>query len=214
MYNLLQSEEFVRLEDEFPFLRRAREHFSGLKGLGCVILDIETTGLEPEYSEIIEIAALSIEKGNIEGVFNSLINIQKPLPPEIVKLTGITPEMLLDGEDKASALQKLLDFIKDTPLIAHNTEFDIPFLNHHLQNTLGVCLPNQSICTLKLSRKLLPSLSSHKLQKLAEHFNIPTPLVHRAPGDVEITYQLWMKLLELLEKHGISTLENVLKYGA
>jgi len=213
VYNLLQSEEFVRLEDEFPFLRRAREHFSGLRGISCVILDIETTGLEPEQNEIIEIAALKIEKGNIEEVFNSLINIHKPLPLEIVRLTGITPEMLLEGEDKASALQKLLAFLKDTPLIAHNIEFDVPFLNHHIQSTLGVALNNQLICTLKLSRRLLPSLASHKLKKVAEHFNIPTPLVHRAPGDVEITYQLWLKLIELLEKHGISTLENVLQYG-
>jgi DNA polymerase III epsilon subunit family exonuclease len=206
------NDEFQRLEEKFPFLRHARERFWGLRGLSCVVLDIETTGLEPVANEIIEIAALKIDQGEISDVFNSLINIGRPLPAEIINLTGITDEMLAAGRDKVAVLKELIAFIQDWPLIAHNVEFDIPFLNHHLGLTLGTSLPNQQICTLKLARKVVPGLPSYRLQKLADHFAIPAPLVHRAPGDVEITFNLWLKLVGLLETQGITTLEKLLSY--
>lgn len=206
------NDEFLRLEEKFPFLRHARERFWGLRGLSCVVLDIETTGLEPVSNEIIEIAALKIDKGEIADVFSSLIKIERPLTPEIVNLTGITDEMLAEGQEKVQVLRQLLEFIQDLPLIAHNVEFDIPFLNHHLGQTLGTSLTNQQICTLKLSRKVVPGLPSYRLQKLADHFAIPAPLVHRAPGDVEITFNLWLKLVGLLEQQGVTTLEKLLNY--
>jgi len=213
MVAFTETEEFKKLESEYPLLRRAREHFSGLKNLSCVVVDTETTGLEPQVSEIIEIAGLKIIHGQIEEPFNSLIKIDFPLPKEIVQLTGITDDILKEGEQKNFVLQRLMDFVKDLPLVAHNVEFDLPFLQHHLGKTLGASLSNQTICTLKLSRNLLPSLPSHKLAKVAEHFKIPTPLTHRALGDVEITYQLWLKLAEKLENDGIHSLEDLLKSG-
>src|SRR3989338_9740902 len=105
MYSFLQSEEFVKLESEYPLLRRARQQFTGLRGIACAVVDIETTGLEPRQNEITEVAALKIEKGQIVDVFNVLINIKRPLPQEIIRLTGITDEMLMAGEEKTAALQ-------------------------------------------------------------------------------------------------------------
>lgn len=207
-----RSDEFIRLEEKFPFLRHARERFWGLRGAAVVIIDIETTGLEPEPNEIIEIAALRVERGEIVDVFSSLINIKQPLPAEIVNLTGITDEMLSEGKDKTEVLKQLLAFVRDTPLIAHNAEFDMPFLNHHLNKTLGVTLANQPICTLKLARKTVPGLQSYRLQKLAEYFAIPAPVVHRAHGDVEITHKLWLELVGRLEKQGITTLEKLANF--
>lgn len=212
--SLFQSEEFKKLELEYPFLRRAREAVAGLKAFTYIIVDTETTGLEPSTNEIIEIAALKIVKGEIADSFASLINIPGDLPEQIVRLTGITREMLDEGRAKREVYGDLLKFIGDSPLVAHNTDFDLPFLNRHISETLGERLTNPQICTLKLSRRLLPGLPSHKLSKVAEHFSIPTPLVHRAPGDVEITYQLWLKLIDLLEKQGVSTLEAALRLAA
>jgi len=215
MYSFLQSDEFVKLETEYPFLRRAREQVFGLKSLTYVIVDIETTGLEPEGNEITEVAALKIDKGEIVDLYSALIKVSRPLSPEIVKLTGITDELLAaEGKDKGTVLRALYEFVKDTPLIAHNADFDVPFINHHLKQAWGLLLRNPLICTLKLSRKLLPGLPSHKLGNVAGHFKIPTPLTHRAPGDVEITYELWLKQIELLEKQGITTLEALLKVSA
>jgi len=208
-----ETEEFKKLEAEYPVLRHAREHFMGLRGLSCVVIDTETTGLEPQVSEIIEIAGLKIIKGQLQEPFNALIKINAPLPKEIIQLTGITDEVLKGGEQKNFVFQRFMDFIKDLPLIAHNVEFDLPFLQYHLGKTLGTSLNNQAICTLKLSRSLLPGLASHKLSKVAEHFKIPTPLTHRALGDVEITYQLWLKLADQLENEGIHSLEDLQKSG-
>ena len=208
----VKNEEFQRLEEKFPFLRHARERFWGLRGLDCVVVDIETTGLESASNEIIEIAALKVERGEIAGVFSSLVKIDRPLTPEIVNLTGITDEILAEGSDKVEVLQKLLAFVGDLPLIAHNVEFDLPFLNHHLGLTLGTTLANRQICTLKLSRKIVPGLPSYRLGKLADHFAIPAPIVHRAGGDVEITFNLWLKLVGLLEQKGITTLESLLSF--
>jgi DNA polymerase III epsilon subunit family exonuclease len=207
-----KNEEFQRLEEKFPFLRHARERFWGLRGLDCVVVDIETTGLEPVANEITEIAALKIEQGEIADVFSSLIRIDRPLTPEIIKLTGITDEMLAEGNEKIEVLRNLLAFVRDLPLIAHNVDFDLPFLNHHLGLTLGTKLANQQICTLKLSRKLILGLPSYRLQKLADYFAIPAPIVHRAGGDVEITFNLWLKLVGLLEQKGITTLEKLLSF--
>lgn len=211
MTNLLQSEEFLKLEEEFPFLRRARETASGLKALNYIIVDIETTGLEPANNEIIEIAALKIEKGEISDVFNHLIKIAFPLPKEIIKITGITDEMLEEGGEKRQILNGFADFIGETPLVAHNVEFDIPFLKHHLEKTGSPKITNPQICTLKLSRRLLPGMPGYKLQKVAEHFQVPTPVLHRAIADTEITFQIWLKLIEILEKMGVSTIEALLR---
>jgi DNA polymerase-3 subunit alpha (Gram-positive type) len=212
MTAFLQSEEFKKLEVEYPFLRRAREQVLGLRAIDFVIVDIETTGLDPELNEITEIAALRVVKGEIRDAFASLIRIGRPLPGEIIRLTGITDDMLREsGRDKGEVLRGFLSFVKDTPLIAHNVEFDVPFLSYHLKQGLAATLKNPLVCTLRLSRKLIPGLPSHKLGSVAEYFKIPTPLTHRASADVEITYQLWLKLIELLEKQGISKLEDVLK---
>jgi DNA polymerase III alpha subunit (gram-positive type) len=107
-----------------------------------------------------------VEKGEIADVFNQLIRVDKPLPAEIINLTGITDDMLAEGGDKTEVLQALLAFVRDLPLIAHNAEFDIPFLNHHLGLALGTTLANQNICTLKLARRIVPGLPSYRLQKL------------------------------------------------
>lgn len=211
MTNLLQSEEFLKLEEQFPFLRRARETALGLKALNYIIVDIETTGLEPAQNEIIEIAALKIEKGEIRDVFNHLIQIPFPLPKEIIKITEITDEMLVEGGEKKQILKNFTDFIGNTPLVAHNVEFDIPFLKHHLEKSVGQIISNLNICTLKLSRRLLPGLPGYKLQKVAEHFEVQTPVLHRAIADTEITFQVWLKLIDILEQKGVSTLEALLK---
>lgn len=212
MIDLINSHEFQKLEKEYKFLRHAREAMSGLKALSAVFVDTETTGLEPAGNEIIEIAGLKIINGEVADVFNSLINIHKPLPPEIIRLTGINDEMLAEGEEKASVLRKFIAFIGELPLIAHNVEFDLPFINHQLNNELGFTLPNPAICTLKISRRIIPGLSSYKLGKLAEHFKLPAGLSHRALGDVETTHQVWLKLTELLESAGVHNLEGLLKF--
>jgi DNA polymerase III epsilon subunit family exonuclease len=215
MFSFMQSEEFVKLETEYPFLRRAREQVYGLKSLPFVIVDIETTGLEPADNEITEVAALKLANGEIADVFSSLIRVNRKLPAEIVKLTGITDELLIEeGKNRNQVLRALYDFIGKTPLIAHNTEFDVPFINHHLKKDWGITLQSPQVCTLKISRKLLPGLASHRLGEVAKYLKVSVSQAHRAAGDVETTHQVWLKMIDLLEKNNINSLEMLLKYAA
>lgn len=207
MQNLLETEEFKRLEKLYPFLSHAREDTLKLEKEVYIIVDIETTGLDPLQNEIIEIGALKVENKEIKDVFNSLIKPSSIISPQIEKLTGINQEMLEDHPKISKIIPKFLSFIQDHPLVAHNADFDIPFLKHHLNKKIE----NQLICTLKLSRFLLPNLTNHKLHTVAGYFGINALNQHRALGDVETTYNIWIKMMPLLREKGIFSKEDIKK---
>jgi DNA polymerase-3 subunit alpha (Gram-positive type) len=214
----LESEEFKRLESEYKFLSHAREHLLGkgseLEQIPLIIFDLETTGLDPVKNEIIEIGAMKIESGEIKGIFNKLINPGSPLTSEIVNITGITDEMLKDAPKIKDVLPGFLEFIGQSSLIAHNADFDMSFIRDKLKTHLGRDLRNQSICTLMLSRILLPNLGNHKLHTVAGYFKIPLYARHRAIGDVEATFQVWQNMAFKLKEKGVSTKADLDKFIA
>ena len=201
------------LEKKYPFLRHAKpdESQDALEKQHYSILDIETTGLEPSLYEIIEIAVLRVENNDIKDIFNTLIFPSKEITPEIERLTGISNQMVAGYPTIEKVLPRFLDFIGDSILIAHNTDFDIAFLKTHIKRHLDRNLENPSICTVRVSQKFLPGLSRHKLHSVAEYYKVPTPLLHRALADAEITYQIWLKLIETLKKSKILTVKELLK---
>jgi DNA polymerase-3 subunit alpha (Gram-positive type) len=208
---LIESKEFLRLEKEYKFLSRARERLLQLEKEKYCIIDIETTGLEPINSEIIEIAVIKAENGEVSDVFNSLLSSTKPLTPQIKSLTGITDDMLSGAPAFKDVAAKVLNFISGSIVIAHNTDFDINFLNFHLKANNLSTIENRFFCTLKISRFLLTQLNSFKLGSLADHFGISHKLKHRALGDVEVTYQVWFKLIKLLNDRGIHSPEDLIR---
>lgn len=208
---LIESKEFIRLEKEYKFLSRARERLLQLEKEKYCIIDIETTGLEPRDSEIIEIAIIKVENGEVADIFNTLLSSSKPLLPQIKSLTGITDDILLGAPAFKNVAQKLLKFIDGSIIIAHNTDFDINFLNFHLKTNNFNAIENRIFCTLKISRFLLPQLKSFKLESLADYFGINHELKHRALGDVEVTYQVWFKLIKLLNEKGIHSPEDLIR---
>jgi len=202
IHNLINDQQFIELEKEYKFLTRARGE--DLASLPVVVVDVESTGLDYSQHELIEIGALKLQGREIVGVFNSLIKPKSTITPEITRLTGIDNEMVKDFPAAEQILAKFIDFAGPSVLIAHNVDFDIPFLKHHLQHLLKKELTNESLCTLKLSRYLLPNLVNHKLHTIASHFNIPVANRHRAMGDVELTYQVWLQFIEVLQGKGIT----------
>jgi DNA polymerase-3 subunit alpha (Gram-positive type) len=186
---------------------------SGLKALDCVVLDIETTGLTAAYSEIIEMVALKVENGRVKDVFRSIIKIGKRLPSEIVKLTGITNKQLAKkGEEERKVLRRFIKFANNAPLMAHNLEFCATFLNYHLKKVGLKKLNTPQICTLKLSRLLLPGLPSYRLATVARCLRITAPRVRRVSSDVRLTYRVWLRLSKLLEKQGVNDLKKLLRF--
>ncbi|NLB53935.1 MAG: type I-E CRISPR-associated endoribonuclease Cas2 [Syntrophomonadaceae bacterium] len=163
-----------------------------------VVIDIETSGLNPEEHEIIELGAILVEAHKIKERFSVLVQPQKDIAEQIENITGITNAMLREeGVDISIAMQRFIAFMDGLPVVAHNADFDYSFL----RKACALCnLPlfsNRSICTLILSRRKIRKVDNYKLITLAKHFGIPTTKMHRSLADCEITYQLYEKLINL-----------------
>ncbi len=177
------------------------------------VIDIETTGLDPRYDEIIEIGALKINEGIIIEKFESLVKPRGHYYDEygnecyidefITELTGITNEMLETAPDIENVLPKFIDFIKDDILAGHNVNFDINFLYDNLMDELNYTLSNDFVDLMRLARKIYPDYKNHKLKTISENLNIDTTNHHRAIGDCEITNNCLMKLLDHINENNI-----------
>jgi DNA polymerase-3 subunit alpha (Gram-positive type) len=202
LVDLLKDQQFQALEKEFKFLSRARGET--LENLEFVIVDIETTGLEPAYYELTEIGAVKVTGKSLKEVFSTLIKPKYPITPEITRLTGIDDEMVKDAPAADTALRKFCAFADNTILIAHNVPFDIPFLQHHAKKQLDFDLNQQTLCTLAMARHFFPKLANHKLHTVAAHLGINVQNRHRAMGDTELTFQIWEYFFDLLKSKGIT----------
>jgi len=218
MMDLLKDDDFIKLEKEFKFLSRARSHIEAKHGeldkLSYVIVDLETTGLDPAANEIIEIGAIRIEGKEIKDIFNKLIKPTKPVSAEITAITGITQDMLDNEIPVKPALQMFKEYIGESILVAHNAEFDLSFLKINFKRWLDIDLNNFTVCTLLIARDILPNLDNHKLHTIARYFHIDVANRHRAIGDAEVTYQIWLKLIEKLKEKKVLTRKELESYTA
>lgn len=174
------------------------------------IVDLETTGLAPDPDGIIEIGAVRIERGVVAGRFEQLVCPANPPPPFIVRLTGITPAMLRDQPRLDEVWPRFCAFASDSVLVAHNASFDLAYLNLAAQRFDGRPFTELYLCTLKLARRLLPEVRRRGLDALAEFFGLSQDRRHRALGDVEITVEIFLRLLERAEQAGIRRLGELI----
>ena len=151
-----------------------------------VVFDLETTGLDSGYDEIIEIGAQKFSGGRVIDEMTSLIACPMPLPPEIQKITGITDAMLVGQPPLAEVLTAFLRFIDGCILVAHNAVFDLGFIKAACQRQ-GIVLDWPAICTLKMARVLLPDIERRNLDTLARHYGLTFESRHRSIGDVKVT---------------------------
>ncbi len=163
-----------------------------------VSLDVESTGCDPERSEIIEIALVRVEGGMITEKFSTLINPGDTIPRRITELTGITYAMVVGKPTFEEVLPKVLSFIGDSVLVAHNAKKDIQFIDKYHRRLYNKRFKPPHICTLNLSRNLLPSLKRHSLQDLADYFGIERAKSHRALEDAVTTAMVFLELLRIL----------------
>ncbi|MBR2388391.1 MAG: PolC-type DNA polymerase III [Clostridia bacterium] len=168
-----------------------------------IVFDIETTGLSQENCKITEIGAVKIKCGKVIDRFSVFVNPELPIPEDIVKLTGITDEMVADAEKIDTVLPKFLDFIGDRLLIAHNALFDTGFIRAAAKS-LGLPFENSFLDTVALSRYLNPSLKSHKLDALAKFYELGDFNHHRACDDAEMLSLIFFKMTEALSNLDIN----------
>ena len=172
---------------------------------------METTGLSPYFHKITEVAAVKLRKGSIIDEFQTLVNPECRIPRFITGLSGISNEMVKTAPKIQKILPSFHDFLSDNPFVAHNAWFDHSFLNVASKRILDKGLDNDLLCTVKLSRQLLPDLPRRNLGALCSHLNIRNDQAHRALSDVKATSQVFSHFLNMLERRGINEYRDILE---
>ena len=180
----------------------------------AVVFDLETTGLSAQNCRIIEIGAVKIHDGQVVERFDTFVDPEGKIPPEITKLTGITQQMTAGAPDELTALQMFFGFVGrrkdggDMLLIAHNADFDTGFIRAAADRH-GVPFINPYLDTLALARYLLPDLKNHKLDTVADHYGLGDFNHHRACDDAEMLANIWFSMVADLDESGIRTFDSL-----
>ena len=173
-----------------------------------VCFDIETTGLDKKREVIIEIGAVVLKNGEITDTFNTFVSPGRILNPDIIRLTGITDEMLTGAPSQEEALRTFLAFVGDRPLAAHNAEFDMGFIANGCRK-YGIPFENASVDSLILAQNLLPELNKYKLDIVAEHLQLPAFNHHRASDDAATVAYMLPHFFQKLEAMGLHNLGEI-----
>lgn len=163
------------------------------------VFDLETTGLDPRKGHrIVEIAGVRIEGGKItECTFESLVNPERPIPPEARQVNGISDQDVNAAPTIMTVLPEFLAFAQGSILVAHNAAFDMGFLEHEKEFCWGYVELPECLCTMKLSQSLYPQAFRHSLDILTERFGMSLPEGrHRALPDVLHTAQILLKMVD------------------
>lgn len=155
------------------------------------VIDIETTGLSPDKNNIIELSAIKIRNNKIIDTFTELINPNERINSYITNLTGITNSMVENADTLEHILPKYVNFIANDIVLGHNVKFDIRFISKNLEKLFNNRFKNESMDTMKLSRRYCTDITSHKLSNLANYFNIDSKGHHRGLKDCEMTYYVY-----------------------
>lgn len=199
----LTADHHVQLAD-YEVMRAA------LDETDFVVVDVETTGAKTPLHRVTEIGAYRVHQGRIVDEFQTLVNPQQPIPPFIQSLTNITDAMVRRAPDFADIAPTWLAFARRAVLVAHNANFDVRFINSEVERVYpNRRMINPSLCTVHLSRQLIPNLINYRLHTIAEHFQINIRNRHRAAGDALATAQIFLQLLDKMREREVKTLGDV-----
>ena len=178
-----------------------------------VVVDTETTGVSAGRDRLIEVAAVKVRGGEIIERFTQLIDPERAVPQRITRITGITTAMVFGKPRAADVLPAFCDFLGDGIFVAHNLSFDWRFITESCGRA-GIEMPAcQSLCTLKLARRLLRGLRSKGLASVADFYGITIHGRHRALGDAEATAQVLIRFLDVIwHEHDIRTVGDLLAF--
>ncbi|MCM0647559.1 DNA polymerase III subunit alpha [Clostridium swellfunianum] len=177
------------------------------------ILDLETTGFSPVTEKITEIGIMKYQNGKVIDSFSCFVNPEKPIPAKVIEVTNITDDMVKDAETIDKVFPKVLEFIKDTVLVAHNAAFDINFLKYNAK-VLGYEFDFTYVDTLTLAQEVFPDFKTYKLGRIAKNLGIKVEVAHRALDDVDTTVKVFKVMLDKLKERGAQTLEDVDRFGS
>ena len=177
-----------------------------------VVFDIETTGFSPTKNRIIEIGAVKVSEGKIVDRFSTFVDPLTPIPFEIEKLTGITDDMVMGAEQIDVVLPRFLEFCEGCILVAHNARFDMSFIMENCDRQ-GISHDFTYVDSVGIARIFLPGQKKHTLDAVAKALGVSLENHHRAVDDAEATAEIFVKLIVLMEKEGITTLSQINERG-
>lgn len=180
-----------------------------------VAFDVETTGLDSKKDRIIEVGAILFENGHTVETYSSLVNPEVKISKEATTINHITNGMVKKAPTEDIVCKELVKFLGDalheqTPICAHNADFDMSFLSQALMRQ-GYDAQILCLDTLSLSRKIIPGLSNYKQTTVAKHFNIKNKQEHRAISDAEVCGEILWKLLSIKKDEEVKKLEILVK---
>ena len=161
------------------------------------VLDLETTGLSFRTEKITEIGIMKYKDGEVIDSLSTFVNPQRPIPQEVIDVTHITDEMVADAPTIDQIMPKVLEFIGDSVIVAHNADFDVGFLKHNCK-LLGLKFENTYVDTLRLAKDLFPDYKKYKLGIIAENLGIKVDVAHRALDDVDTTVKVFRIMIDMI----------------
>ena len=177
-----------------------------------IVLDTETTGLDYTKEKMVEFAGIRLENGKVKDTFQTLINPKQHIRKSSIAIHGITQDMVEDAPTENDVMPKILEFIGDYPIVAHNAIFDYTFLNEASLRVTGKGIENPRIDTQQMFKEVYPELESHGLEALTNKFNVELNNHHRAMADAMGLALAYPKLKKLyLQKYDweVKQLDNV-----
>lgn len=209
---LIANDPRLMLDEDDVLLTEYLTADAELADVEFVVFDLETTGAKAPPCRITEIGAYRVRGGEVLDKFHTLVNPETPIPSFITGLTGINDEMVADAPLFGDIVHDLLEFIGNSVMVAHNSGFDMRFLNHEI----GLVFPNHKLanpclCTVQLSRRLLPDILNHKLKTVAAHYEIDLTNHHRAAADAFATAHIFVNLLSRARGEGVNDMNGLSK---
>ena len=212
--------EWTLTEQASPAWRASPQEEPLISSLSFAVVDVETTGGRPDAGDrITEIAAVVVRDGEIQQVYETLVNPERSIPPFITRLTNISWEMVREKAPFREICTDVLRMLDGHVFVAHNAAFDWRFVRAEVSRATGHELTGRRLCTVRLARRILPQLRSRSLDWVARHYGVEIPhgTRHRAAGDALATAQCLLRLLQDARSHGCerwTELERFLASGS
>ena len=204
----LPEEPFVAGAAGFHAEKSSDDHIRNESGdhpdADYIVLDLETTGFSPKTCGIIDIGIVYVKNDESIGEYSQLINPGILIPPEITNLTGVDDDMLKEQPRIVDVIHELRRRIGDLPILGHNIQFDIGFLNQAFQDAGLPNLGNETFDTADLSREKYPTATSHTLQDVMRRTGINKTEEHRALADAKDTLECYKRLKAITAPQQVS----------
>ena len=171
------------------------------------IFDLETTGLYPDWFEIIEMSAIRIRNNQIVDTYTQLVKPDDEIPPEATAVNHIKNEMVANSPKIKEVLKYFLDFLGDDIVMGHNVNFDIRFVYLNAEKCYGQYFTNNYIDTMRISRRLFKTEKHHRLKDLIERFKLGGEQEHRALSDCQYTKKVFDWMVNYIKENNIDTKE-------